>query len=129
MAAHAFPWGTPNSSRCWWTAGGARHSQQSLAGSRAMKLSSARVERTLSQIEAQALPDNHPSIPKLNELFGEHTFFLDRNGLNIVEADESDSTGGPTGKIVKVASWTDEENLKTHEPEPTDMVILLGPEH
>ena len=94
-----------------------------------MKLSSARVERTLSQIEAQALPDNHPSIPKLNELFGEHTFFLDRNGLNIVEADESDSTGGPTGKIVKVASWTDEENLKTHEPEPTDMVILLGPEH
>ena len=35
-----------------------------------MKLTSARVERTLHQFEAQAIPDNHPSVPELNKVFG-----------------------------------------------------------
>ncbi len=50
-----------------------------------MKLTSAQVERTLSQFEAQAIPDSHPMVPRLSELFGEHTFFLNSDGLNIVE--------------------------------------------
>ena len=50
-----------------------------------MKLTSAQVERTLSQFETQAIPDDHPVVPQLNSLFGEHTFFLDSHGLNIVE--------------------------------------------
>ena len=50
-----------------------------------MRLTSALVERTLSQFEAEAIPDNHPVIPQLRGLFGDHTFFLDGNGLNIVE--------------------------------------------
>ena len=50
-----------------------------------MKLTSAQVERTLGQIEARAIPDDHPVVSQLNDLFGEHTFFLDSNGLNIVE--------------------------------------------
>jgi hypothetical protein len=93
-----------------------------------MKLSAVRVERTLSQIEAQALPDNHPSVPRLNEMFGEHTFFLDQDGLSIVQLDEPDPKAGPTGKLVRVASWSGKEQLKKHDPEPTDMVVMLGPE-
>ena len=50
-----------------------------------MKLTSAQIERTLSQFEAQALPEGHPLVPRLSELFGDHTFFLDSNGLNIIE--------------------------------------------
>ena len=46
-----------------------------------MKLTSAQIERTLSQFEAQAIPESHPLLPRLNELFGDHTFFLDSNGL------------------------------------------------
>ena len=42
-----------------------------------MKLTSAQIERTLSQFEAQAIPESHPVLPRLNELFGDHTFFLD----------------------------------------------------
>ena len=42
-----------------------------------MRLNSTQVERTLSQFEAQAIPDSHPMVPQLNELFGDHTFFLD----------------------------------------------------
>ena len=54
-----------------------------------MKLNSAQLERTLGQFEARPIPDDHPLIPQLNDLFGEHTFFLDRRGLNIVEPVEA----------------------------------------
>jgi len=91
-----------------------------------MKLSSALVERTLSQFEAQAIPENHPAVPQLNSAFGEHTFFLDDNGLNIVETAESEE-GARAGKVVKLASWKDANrtSLAPHEPEPTDVVVEL----
>jgi hypothetical protein len=54
-----------------------------------MKLSSAQVQRTLGQFEARVIPNAHPVIAQLNELFGEHTFFLDQHGLNIVEPVEA----------------------------------------
>jgi len=59
----------------------------------AMKLTSAQVERTLSQFQGEAIPDNDPVVPQLNSLFGEHTFFLDSNGLNIVEPTEAAGSG------------------------------------
>src|SRR5262245_40591970 len=97
---------------------------------RAMKLSTARIERTLTQIDAEAIPEDHPVIPQLNRLFGEHTFFLDRGGLNIVEPAEPTTTENPSGQVVNVASWseTNPTSLEPHEPEPTDVVIVLGPE-
>jgi hypothetical protein len=50
-----------------------------------VKLSTAMVQRTLDQFEARALPENHPAIATLNQVFGEHTFFIDDQGLNIVQ--------------------------------------------
>jgi hypothetical protein len=96
----------------------------------AMKLSSIRVERTLSQIEAQAIPEDHPVIPKLNSLFGDHTFFLDNNGLNIVEPTDTGQKGEQTGTVVNLASWSEGNptSLEPHDPEPTDVVVALGPD-
>ena len=95
-----------------------------------MKLSPARIERTLSQIDAEAIPEDHPVVPQLNSLFGEHTFFLDRSGLNIVEPAEPTTAQDLSGQIVNVASWSDQNptSLEPHEPEPTDVVVALGPE-
>jgi hypothetical protein len=92
-----------------------------------MKLTSAQVERTLSQFEAQAIPDDHPLVPQLNELFGDHTFFVDSNGLNIVEPDEP-TQAGQRAKVVNLASWSgaDPPSLAAHEPEPTDVVVVLA---
>ncbi len=92
-----------------------------------MKLASAIIERTLDQFEAEALPDNHPAVPQLSELFGDHTFFLDANGLNIVEPAESSRAGVQTWKVVKLASWKDaaQTSLTSHKPEPTNVVIAL----
>jgi hypothetical protein len=94
-----------------------------------MKLTSTQVKRTLGQIEAQAIPDDHPVISQLNHLFGEHTFFLDSNGLNIVEPAEPAETGVQSAKVVNLASWNDDNGLEPHEPQPTDIVIALGARH
>jgi len=59
-----------------------------------MKLNSAQVEQTLNQLDAQAIPEDHPMVPKLNELFGDHTFFLNNDGLNVVEPSVSAGAGG-----------------------------------
>lgn len=96
-----------------------------------MKLTSAQVERTLSQFDAEAVPDDHPAVPQLNRLFGEHTFFLSGDGLNIVEPAESPRMEAQSATIVNIASWSDDNRtgLQPHEPEPTDVVVMLGPRH
>ncbi|MBX6426336.1 MAG: hypothetical protein IRZ09_10510 [Variibacter sp.] len=93
-----------------------------------MKLTSAQVERALSQFEAQAIPENHPVIPQLNDLFGDHTFFLDGHGLNIVEPAEDAPEGTQAVQVVKIANWTDPTltRLTPHEPEPTSVVLVIA---
>ena len=92
-----------------------------------MKLNSAQIEQTLAHFEAQVVPDNHPLVPELSELFGDHTFFLDSKGLNVVEPNESAHAGAPAGTVVNLANWSDAEwtSLTPHEPEPTEVVVIL----
>jgi hypothetical protein len=97
-----------------------------------MKLTSAQIERTLGQYEAKALPDNHPVVPQLSDLFGDHTFFLDGNGLNVVEAAAVPAREGTqVGRVVNLANWVDKNltSLAPHEPEPTGELIELGSPH
>jgi len=98
----------------------------------AMKMKPAQVERTLSQFGAQAIPDDHPVVPQLNSLFGDHTFFLDSNGLSVVEPTEFTRSGvAVSGMVVKLANWNDPNltSLAPQEPEPTDIIVALGTEH
>jgi hypothetical protein len=96
-----------------------------------MRLTSAQVERTLRQFEAHVLPDTHPAVPRLNELFGDHTFFVATNGLNVVEPTEPAPAGTEAGKVVNLADWGDASltSLVPHEPQPTDVVIIFEPGH
>jgi len=92
-----------------------------------MKLNSAQIDKALHQLDAQAIPAEHPVISQLERLFGEHTYFLDGNGLNIVEPVEPEQDDGLRGVVVNLASWTDETkaSLEPHEPESTDLVVDL----
>jgi hypothetical protein len=99
-----------------------------------MKLSSTLLKHTLDQLEeqsafqdAEVVPEDNPAMPQLNQLFGDHTFFLDSDGLHIVEPTAETSGGRPMGVVVKLASWRDarRNSLKPHPPEPTDVVIAL----
>lgn len=96
-----------------------------------MKLSSSLVERALGQFEAEPIPDDHPAIPQLRGLFGDHTFFIDENGLNIVEPVASRQAGTQSGQVVNVASWDDDDppGLMPHDPEPTDVFLVLASTH
>jgi hypothetical protein len=96
-----------------------------------MRLTSEQVERALNQFEAQAIPDDHPMVAQLSELFGDHTFFLDGNGLNVVEPAESANSGAATGQVVNLANWGDDKltTLAPHPPEVTDVVVVLEPTH
>jgi hypothetical protein len=95
-----------------------------------MRLTPAQVERALNQFEAQAIPEDHPVTAQLSDMFGDHTFFLDGNGLNVVEPAEV-TTDGETGNVVNLADWADESltRLAPHPPEVTEIVVVLGPMH
>ena len=97
-----------------------------------MKLTSEQVARTINQFEVQALPDSHPAIPQLEELFGEHTFLLDTNGLNILEPADANPRGRvQAARVVNLANWSDENltRLVPHEPEPTGAIVELESTH
>ena len=95
-----------------------------------MKLSSAQVKQTMTQLDAQVLPENHPAVAQLNSVFGEHTFFVDRNGLKVLEPAEAPDMKGQAGEVVSLAEWSDPEltSLRPHEPEPTGVLITLEDE-
>jgi hypothetical protein len=99
----------------------------------AMKLDSTMAERTQSQFDAQAIPENHPVVGQLNSLFGDHTFFLDAQGLNIVEPTGDTDNGQKTAQVVKLAGWSDGDrtSLAPHEPEVREVVVVLeaGPDN
>ena len=65
-------------------------------------------------------------MPKLRTMFGDHTFFVDATGLNIIEPLEETRQ---RGTLLNVASWDDTKNLIAHEPEPTDVVVELVSTH
>jgi hypothetical protein len=101
-----------------------------------MRLSTARIQRTLDQLEEHSafqdtlmIHDDSPLKPKLSELFGDHTFFLDSEGVHIVEPAEPRSSV-PAGKVVKLAGWKDNSHtaLTPHRPQATDIIVVLGTE-
>jgi len=94
-----------------------------------MKLAAAMVAQALDQYDAKVLPESHPAVPQLSKRFGDHTFFVDGSGLNIVEPTEAEETNQTVGVVVNIASWADAERsaLEPHAPEMTDIVVELGP--
>ncbi len=96
-----------------------------------MKLNSTQVKQTLSQFDAQVLPDDHPAAEQLNNLFGDHTFFLDGGGLKVLEPVEAPEAEAQAGEVVSLADWSDSTltSLKPHEPELTGVVVVLEPKH
>jgi hypothetical protein len=82
----------------------------------------------LEQVDAEVIPDDHPSLPKLREVFGDHTFFIDDDGLTIIQPlDQHPQTGG----LVKIARWYNAKppHLVAHTPENTDVLIKLESAH
>jgi hypothetical protein len=101
----------------------------------AMKMNPAQIEQTLSQLDAEAIPQDHPMMAQLMRMFGEHTYFLDNAGLNIVEpVHNEDGDGkadgdGRMGVVINIATWIDPTaaSLQPHEPETTEQLVAFEP--
>ena len=92
-----------------------------------MKLNSAQVQQTLNQMDAQVVPDSHPAVTQLTDVFGEHTFFLDDSGLKVLEPSEVPQMDGQSGEVVSLADWSDSTltSLSPHPPVSTGTIIVL----
>jgi hypothetical protein len=91
-----------------------------------MKLNSTQVEQTLKQMDAHVLPDNHPAVSQLTNVFGDHTFFLDQQGLKVLEpAEEKDIH---SGEVLSLADWSDATltSLTPHEPQSTGTIVVFS---
>lgn len=90
-----------------------------------MKLSATQIRNVETQLGVQPVPEEHPVTANLKEAFGDHTFFLDAAGLNIVEADQAPDSAG--ANVVKLASWANEERnqLLGHQPETLAVTVDL----
>jgi hypothetical protein len=92
-----------------------------------MKMDSAQIERTLDQFEGELVPEDSPVLPQLKRIFGDHTYFLDQSGHNIVEPAETDHKHVRRGVVVNIADWADtgSQSLAPHAPEKTGLVVLF----
>ena len=93
-----------------------------------MKLNPTQVKQTLNQMNANVLPENHPAVTKLTDLFGEHTFFVDDAGLKVLEPAEMPEKGKQTGEVLSLADWSDATltSLTPHEPQSTGTIVVFS---
>lgn len=94
-----------------------------------MKLTSDHVEQTLQQMNATVLPEAHPVTNALCGLFGEHTFFLDADGVCIVEkGGDEDAAEVEVGRVMKIAKWSDDDHsmITPHPAVSTGTVVALS---
>ena len=92
-----------------------------------MKLDSRQVKDTLTQLDARVLPEDHPAIRQLCEIFGEHTFFVDDSGLKVLEPTDDLDIEPNAGEVISIADWSDPTatSLRAHDPEPTGVVVVF----
>ena len=92
-----------------------------------MKLNAAQVKQTLRQMDAEVLPEDHPAVTQLTDVFGNHTFFLDESGLKVLEPAETSETEVKSSEVLSLADWTDATltSLKPHAPEQTGTIIVF----
>ena len=93
-----------------------------------MKLTDEQIENVQAQLGAQAVPDDHPAAPQLKTLFGDHTYFLDSDGLHIVETTAATEDDENMASVIRLASWDADKPtmLLPHEPEITERTVELA---
>ncbi len=89
-----------------------------------MRLSELQLQRVQEHTGASVVPDDNPSMPALKQNFGDHTFFLDGDGLHIWETVEAESDESSKLVGVRIASWSSDEktSLVPHEPAPSQVL-------
>ncbi len=97
-----------------------------------MKLDETQLAVVESQTGAKPLPADDPAAEQLSGAFGDHSFFLDPNGLYIFEGVDLPEAehGTSPALLIQIAEWTDEEKtaIGPIEPKPADLILDLAME-
>ncbi len=96
-----------------------------------MKLDMGQIERIREETGIEPIPELEPSLERLEENFGDHTFYVDPMGLYIWQATDPSAETRNEVMALRIASWADDEMsvLQVHEPKPTGRVIALHTIH
>lgn len=94
-----------------------------------MKLNDTQMQEVTKQTGLEPIPEGNPAAPRLQERFGEHTFYLDANGLYIWEPIDAVEGANEPAAAVMLAAWEGEDKkaLKPTEPTRSRLVIELAP--
>lgn len=93
-----------------------------------MRLNAAQLRKVEEHFGVEAVPEEHSAQPQLKEAFGDHTFFIDAAGLNIIEPETL--KGDTEARVVRLASWSseDQNELVGHYPQFLDATVDIGPD-
>lgn len=92
-----------------------------------MKLSDAQITEVERQTGMEPIADDNPALDTLKGHFGDHTFYIDDEGLYVWKRLEGVEQAGQPVTAMQVASWADDEKsgLQLHEPQPTHVVLKI----
>ncbi|MFX4220523.1 MAG: hypothetical protein ACMVO3_05785 [Thalassobaculum sp.] len=100
-----------------------------------MKLTTDQTAAVQRQTGADPLPEDNPAIGQLQEIFGEHTFYVAEQGLVVPEPmpdeeTEEAVTDDPV-EFLLVAIWAgeDRQSLQPIEPQRTGIKLELATAH
>lgn len=95
-----------------------------------MKLTDQQVDRVRETTGLNPYPDDAPAAAELRSHFGDHTFYLDTNGLYIWEEEGAADGASRPATAIQIAAVTKDANgtpaLMVVEPQKTSAVIDLA---
>ena len=90
-----------------------------------MKLTDEQIAATRDTLGASPVDPAHPAVPQLEKAFGEHTFYVDQNGLlAFLDPEEIKAEPGDP-RLVLIAAWTDENRRELGRIDPVDTGVTL----
>lgn len=92
-----------------------------------MKLTADQVGAIERHTGAIPIPEDNPANTSLVEIFGEHTFYADENGLHVLEQVEVPDFEGDAAEVIQIAEWTSDtkDELSPIEPQRSGAILPL----
>jgi hypothetical protein len=93
-----------------------------------MKLNSTKIAQAREQQHANPIADTHPATSAFRRRFGDHTFFVDKDGLHVIEPTGPNQANANASVFVRLASWKNARRttLRPHAPRLTNRVVRFA---
>lgn len=89
-----------------------------------MKLTTPQVAELQKETGAQVIDDAAPVQEQLSQAFGDHTFFLNEDGLHVWEKVVDEETNTEQMAAVQIAGWQDDQKSALVRLEPKVFKLL-----